>query len=139
MTACKVALSQQQITGRSGATTNSSLRRTSRLSAARGSRTRPCGGAASGGCYRAVERGAFQQPGVHLGDASLSQSEVAVVGSQSGVDSGDVLRKPNAVPVRNEVVLLALPELHRHADGGEVKAPRSDEGEGVVDPSIAAC
>ena len=40
--------------------------------------------------------------------------------------------------VGHELVLLALPELNRHADRVELEAPRGDEGEVVVDPSVDA-
>src|SRR6478609_2890029 len=69
-------------------------------------------------------------------DAPFKQCEVAVVASQSGVDSRDVRGEPDAMAVRHELILLALPELNRNADRGEVEAPGGDEGKVVVDPSV---
>src|SRR6476659_5297170 len=75
---------------------------------------------------------------MNFGNPAFGECEVAVLGGQSRVDAGDVGREPDAMAVRHEFVLLAVPELNRHADRVELEAPGSDEGEVVVDPSVHA-
>src|SRR4051812_48235940 len=84
------------------------------------------------------EGSALQEPGVHLGQPVLEEREVAVFGGQVRVDAGNTRREPQAVPERDEPVLLTVPELHGDADRAEIEAPRVDEHAVVVEPAVTA-
>src|SRR5688500_5507969 len=68
----------------------------------------------------------------------LTQREMALALGQREARAGNTVRQPLTVRPGHEPVVLALPDLDRHADRLHVEAPRLRERQIVVDPTIEA-
>src|SRR5437868_1256221 len=61
------------------------------------------------------EGSALEKPAVDLRDPPHAERQVPVLGGEACVDVRDPPGEPDAVAEGDELVLLALPEEHRHA------------------------
>src|SRR3954469_14122775 len=77
-----------------------------------------------------------EEPLVHVADALELDRQVGVLVVDVGFRAGDALCQPVPVADRDELVLGAVPDLHRHGDVRHVEAPALDEREVVVHPTV---
>ena len=80
---------------------------------------------------------ALAQPGVDLAQLG-QQGQVPVVVGQVRLDAGDLLGQPLAVLERHELVVAAVPELHRHRDVVEGEPPVLHVDLAVLPPALIA-
>src|SRR5947199_67996 len=66
------------------------------------------------------------------------QGEVTVVVQQPGFHAGDAGGEPLTVAERDELVLAAVHQQDRDANGGQLEPPRAGVGHAVVPPALAA-
>ena len=66
------------------------------------------------------------------------QRDMAVAGDHVELRRFDVGGEPRGVLVGDHQIKIALPNAGGDGDAGEVKAPRPDEGEVIIDPAIEA-